>query len=133
MEITGSMGKNKKLRKKLKKEKEEQQSMMPYVPEEIVADILSRIPTKSLFRFKSVCKRWQSLISDFEFSQFITIPGTERLLIYTLPPSYPRNDESEGKFWSLDVENLRVQRVPTSKMFYLMQTIRLRYLVLATE
>ncbi|KAE8712407.1 hypothetical protein F3Y22_tig00110257pilonHSYRG00100 [Hibiscus syriacus] len=37
------------------------------VPEEIVVEILSRLPVKSLCRFKCVCKVWYNLISDTRF------------------------------------------------------------------
>lgn len=36
----------------------------PHMPEEIVIDILSRLPVKSLLQFRSVSKRWRSLIAD---------------------------------------------------------------------
>ncbi|GJZ36712.1 F-box associated domain containing protein [Tanacetum coccineum] len=35
-----------------------------YLQSEIIHDILSRLPVKSLLRFKSVCKLWHSLILD---------------------------------------------------------------------
>ncbi|KAI6693609.1 hypothetical protein NL676_021319 [Syzygium grande] len=34
------------------------------LPEDIVIELLLRLPVKSLMRFKCVCKRWRSLISD---------------------------------------------------------------------
>ncbi|KAI3880516.1 hypothetical protein MKW92_014727 [Papaver armeniacum] len=34
------------------------------LPDEIVVDILIRLPVKTLIRFKSVCRRWLSLIKD---------------------------------------------------------------------
>lgn len=37
----------------------------PNIPEEIVLHILSRLPLKSLSRFKCVSKQWRCLISDF--------------------------------------------------------------------
>jgi F-box interacting protein len=41
--------------------------MARYVPEEVVVKILSRLPPKSLIRFKSVSKRWQALIGNPDF------------------------------------------------------------------
>ncbi|MFS7906382.1 putative F-box domain-containing protein [Helianthus anomalus] len=41
--------------------------MSDYIPEELVFDILSRLPSKSLLRFRSVCKSWCSLISSSNF------------------------------------------------------------------
>ncbi|XP_050241391.1 F-box/kelch-repeat protein At3g23880-like [Quercus robur] len=39
------------------------------VAEDIVHDVLKRLPVKSLQRFKSVCKPWCSLISSSEFAK----------------------------------------------------------------
>ncbi|KAL5848532.1 hypothetical protein ACOSQ4_006545 [Xanthoceras sorbifolium] len=44
-------------------------STMPNLPEEIVADILSRLPVNGLMRFKCVCKPWLSLISNPQFAK----------------------------------------------------------------
>ncbi|OMO85405.1 hypothetical protein COLO4_21637 [Corchorus olitorius] len=38
-----------------------------YLPEEICMDILERLPVKSLYRFKAVCKPWKSLVSSPSF------------------------------------------------------------------
>ncbi|KAL3726917.1 hypothetical protein ACJRO7_031770 [Eucalyptus globulus] len=38
-------------------------------PEDIVIEILLRVPVKSLMRFKCVCKRWRSLISGLGFAR----------------------------------------------------------------
>ncbi|XP_065859403.1 F-box/kelch-repeat protein At3g06240-like [Euphorbia lathyris] len=35
-----------------------------YIPDHLIADILSKLPSKSLLRFKTICKAWYSLISD---------------------------------------------------------------------
>ncbi|XP_057485883.1 F-box/kelch-repeat protein At3g23880-like [Actinidia eriantha] len=41
---------------------------LPNLPHDVVVDILSRLPVKSLFRFRCTCKLWCSLISDPQFS-----------------------------------------------------------------
>ncbi|KAE9618020.1 putative F-box domain-containing protein [Lupinus albus] len=40
------------------------------IPYDLIIDILSRIPVKSLLRFKCVCKSWKTLISDTQFAKF---------------------------------------------------------------
>ncbi|XP_054786491.1 F-box/kelch-repeat protein At3g23880-like isoform X2 [Prosopis cineraria] len=42
---------------------------MESIPEQLIVDILLRLPVKSLLRFKSVSKLWRSLISDPRFAQ----------------------------------------------------------------
>ena len=37
------------------------------LPRELIVDILSRLPVKTLCRFKCVLKPWRSLISDPDF------------------------------------------------------------------
>ncbi|GMI79444.1 hypothetical protein like AT3G06240 [Hibiscus trionum] len=41
--------------------------MSDYMPEEVILKILNRLPVKSLLRFRSVCKSWNSLISHPSF------------------------------------------------------------------
>ncbi|XP_058217013.1 probable F-box protein At1g14315 [Rhododendron vialii] len=46
-----------------------------HLPFDITIEILSRLPVKSLLRFKSVCKTWYALIEtpDFFSKQFISV------------------------------------------------------------
>ncbi|KAK6930062.1 F-box domain [Dillenia turbinata] len=39
------------------------------LPEELIIEILSRLPAKSVLRFRCVCKSWKSLFSEPEFVQ----------------------------------------------------------------
>ncbi|KAF1895505.1 hypothetical protein Lal_00044156 [Lupinus albus] len=41
----------------------------PFIPFEVITEILSRVPVKSLIQFKCVCKSWKTLISDSEFAR----------------------------------------------------------------
>ncbi|KAM7485682.1 hypothetical protein LguiA_001691 [Lonicera macranthoides] len=52
-------------RKRVKQER----LMESELPDEIIDEILSRLPVQSLLRFKCVCKRWLSTISDPNFHQ----------------------------------------------------------------
>ncbi|KAF9663475.1 hypothetical protein SADUNF_Sadunf17G0054400 [Salix dunnii] len=42
---------------------------MSKLPQEIIVDILTYLPVKSLVKFKCVCKSWRSLISDPQFAK----------------------------------------------------------------
>ena len=42
---------------------------LPILPYEIVVDVLSRLPVKSLMRFQCVCKSFKSLITDPSFAK----------------------------------------------------------------
>ena len=44
--------------------KRQQSNTIKEFPDDIVVDILSRLPVKSLYRFKCLCKFWCNLMSD---------------------------------------------------------------------
>ena len=45
-----------------------ERNQLPYLPHELIIQILQRLPVKPLIRFKSVCKSWFSLISHPQFA-----------------------------------------------------------------
>ncbi|KAK7340703.1 hypothetical protein VNO77_21413 [Canavalia gladiata] len=60
------------------------------LPEELIVEILLRLPVRSLLRFKCVCKSWLSLISDpqFAISHFdLNAAPSYRLLLRSTTPS----------------------------------------------
>ncbi|XP_030444930.2 F-box/kelch-repeat protein At3g06240 [Syzygium oleosum] len=58
-------------------------AMAENITEDIIIDILSRLPVKSLMRFKCVSKRWWSLISDQHFVKL----HLQRLILENMTPS----------------------------------------------
>ncbi|XP_043693042.1 F-box protein CPR1-like [Telopea speciosissima] len=54
-------------KKKKINEEEEEASATKNLPEDVIPDILSRLPVKSLLRFRCVCKPWCDLITDPAF------------------------------------------------------------------
>ena len=52
---------------KVKRQRMTETMPLVHIPDEIIDEILSRVPVKSLLRFKCVCKHWHSQISDPSF------------------------------------------------------------------
>nr|XP_043639636.1 F-box protein At1g49990-like [Erigeron canadensis] len=46
------------------------------LPDSLLVEILSRLPLKSIFRFKCVCKNWLELISQPSFHRFYSVTQT---------------------------------------------------------
>ncbi|CAA7016636.1 unnamed protein product [Microthlaspi erraticum] len=57
--------------------------MVSHLPEDLVEEILSRVPGTSLKRIRLTCKRWKALIKEPEFSEkhFRNAPKQSRLLM----------------------------------------------------
>ncbi|KAL3642370.1 hypothetical protein CASFOL_013185 [Castilleja foliolosa] len=58
-----------------------------FLPEEIMVCILTRLPVKTIIRFKSVCKSWLELLSTREFvkmhqGQFSANPKNQSAILY---------------------------------------------------
>ncbi|XVF65281.1 hypothetical protein PTKIN_Ptkin09bG0235500 [Pterospermum kingtungense] len=66
---------------------------VPQLPQDIIVNILSRLPVKYLIQLKCVCKPWRSLISDPQFAKLHlaqskkknTNFSSHRVLLITLP------------------------------------------------
>ncbi|KAK8619528.1 hypothetical protein V6N13_133484 [Hibiscus sabdariffa] len=58
---------------------------MEAFPQEVVANILSRLPLKYLLQLQCVCKAWRSLISDPHFAKLQLAHNCHRFLFFTLP------------------------------------------------
>ncbi|KAL3507540.1 hypothetical protein ACH5RR_032922 [Cinchona calisaya] len=89
-----------------------------HIPEEIILLILARLPVKTLLRFKSVCKSWQSLISDPKFN-FQTKGVEHTIFCCTKGTPRPRGHgdpsvfEDKGQyFYSLDRDDHSIQELP---------------------
>ncbi|XP_057425072.1 F-box/kelch-repeat protein At3g06240-like [Lotus japonicus] len=54
-----------------------------HLPQDLITEILLRLPVKSLIRFKAVCKFWRSLISDPLFANSHFELATPRLVFST--------------------------------------------------
>ncbi|RHN79380.1 putative F-box domain-containing protein [Medicago truncatula] len=61
-----------------------------YLPDELITQILLRLPVETLIRFKCVCKSWFSLISNpyFANSQFQITAATHNHQILFLTPNH---------------------------------------------
>ncbi|XP_045786407.1 F-box/kelch-repeat protein At3g23880-like [Trifolium pratense] len=70
---------------------EKKKKTLPSLPEELIIQILLRLPVKSLICFKCVCKSWLSLISDPHFanSHFeITAATPTRRVLFIVQSRY---------------------------------------------
>ncbi|XP_058730649.1 F-box/kelch-repeat protein At3g06240-like [Vicia villosa] len=80
-----------------------------YVPEEMITEILLRLPVKSLIRFKCVSKPWFSLISDSMFaeSHFQLTAHTRKIEFISNDLQQTTSIDFEEQ---LDLENASIKR-----------------------
>ncbi|XP_071728082.1 F-box/kelch-repeat protein At3g06240-like [Rutidosis leptorrhynchoides] len=93
------------------------------LPPDLIEAILSRLPVKSLDRFKSVSKAWYSLISSFIKTHILNLiinnPNPNPTHLILVPYKYsgniivPASDYSEY-IYSLDIEQLNTQTLPAT-------------------
>uniref|UniRef100_A0A453CVS0 F-box domain-containing protein n=1 Tax=Aegilops tauschii subsp. strangulata TaxID=200361 RepID=A0A453CVS0_AEGTS len=69
---------------------------IPYLPDELVSEILPRIPVEPLLRFRSVCKAWRGIIDEDSFHREHLRHQTSSLLV---APWIGENDD-DGPFAS---------------------------------
>ncbi|CAM0953272.1 unnamed protein product [Alopecurus aequalis] len=74
------------------------------LPDELVVEILSRLPLKSICRFKCVCQYWLAITSDSHYRQ--KLPRTPAGLLY-------KKRELGRLLWSLR-PSIHLARLPTS-------------------
>lgn len=82
--------------------------------DDIVCDILSRLPVKSLLRFKCVYKRWYSLIRDPYFVDLHLIRSKAHQRLFVAEPIYGERRNSPS---SIDLSSLSVRFV-TADIFF---------------
>lgn len=64
------------------------ESSIPSFPQEIIVDILSRLPAKSIGQFRCVSKRWRFLLSDSQFINKNLNLRTEEENIILISPNH---------------------------------------------
>ncbi|PHU10895.1 hypothetical protein BC332_17825 [Capsicum chinense] len=72
-----------------------------HIHEEIIVEILNRLPVRPLLRFKCVCKNWDALISDPYFKMKHRSSPNSKLLIYQR--STTQDGMLKFKFYSLSL------------------------------
>ena len=53
--------------------------LLPFLPEELIVEIILRLPVRSLLQFKCVCKTWKTLISNPQFAKRHLLSSTPHL------------------------------------------------------
>lgn len=92
----------------------------PPLPEELLIEILTRLPTKSLLRFKSVCKTWCTLIRkpdfiDLHYHHHRKVSRNDSILVVrSIPTVDPQQQECNKYVNSEIVLSLLSSKTPTT-------------------
>ncbi|CAI9103381.1 OLC1v1001847C1 [Oldenlandia corymbosa var. corymbosa] len=77
----------------------------PYLSPELVQEILSYLPAKSLMRFKSVCRSWRSIILDPPFARSHNRRGSSPRFLISSIFRFPGSDID---FFNVNLEDQRI-------------------------
>ncbi|KAI9100774.1 hypothetical protein K1719_024136 [Acacia pycnantha] len=101
--------------------------MSDHLPSEIVEEILHRLPVKSVVKFTSVCKAWNSLIKNQTFihdrlNHAIDQASNDSIFLnLCLPKDIGRRQYQKDDFYSLysvnQTDHFSVERFPLSHLF----------------
>ncbi|CAK8573317.1 unnamed protein product [Lathyrus sativus] len=91
----------------------------PVLPEELINEILLRLPVKHLLQFKCVCKSWKTLISDPQFAKnHLRIPSlTNQKLVFFVAKepnkmvSYPLKQLLENSSIPVKPDSVRYMKI----------------------
>ncbi|XP_050211312.1 putative F-box protein At3g16210 [Mercurialis annua] len=72
--------------------------MSVYLHEELVVEILKRLPVKSLLKFKCVCRSWYALITNPNFISLHLAHTTKANTPYSLVVKYKQPDSKKPEF-----------------------------------
>ncbi|KAL3642422.1 hypothetical protein CASFOL_013237 [Castilleja foliolosa] len=77
------------------------------LPEDLMLCILSRLPVKTVIRFKSVCKPWYNLFSTPEFkklhqAQFSSDPENRSFIVHTFSSHYCSQPENQFSIFNIE-------------------------------
>ncbi|PKI58010.1 hypothetical protein CRG98_021590 [Punica granatum] len=97
-------------------EKSSSQSSNTFLPQEIIWDILLRLPVRSLCRFRCVSTLWRSIISDPQFvSSHFARSSAHPKLLFTVNECVPGSD---GYIIRMVIEGLPIIRLVKGKFFF---------------
>ncbi|OMO70990.1 hypothetical protein CCACVL1_18526 [Corchorus capsularis] len=84
---------------------------LPQLPQDIIANILSRLPAKHVTQLKCVSKPWHSLISDPQFAKLhaATQSDNYRVLVVSVPVESVACEASPDDLQ--DIENKLISKI----------------------
>ncbi|GFP82038.1 F-box protein at3g17710 [Phtheirospermum japonicum] len=75
------------------------------IPEDIIRTILSRLPVKSLLRFRTVSKSWNTMISDPRFARLHLEPSDQETAVEIWIKEKGLNASSWEELMTIEIKN----------------------------